>query len=102
MGSPNPPYRETGMRVFGLYPWWAFCIYFINMKSFKKLLNWLVGEMLWVIVVFVFLGIGMALTLYINWLFEPAKEILGLIGLLIIGVSFWYGSDLADDIKKQW
>jgi len=62
----------------------------------------LVGEMLWVIVVFVFLGIGMALTLYINWLFEPAKEILGLIGLLIIGVSFWYGSDLADDIKKQW
>lgn len=27
MGSPYTPYRETCMRAFGLYPWWAFCIY---------------------------------------------------------------------------
>ena len=26
MGSLNSPYRETGMRDFGLYLWWAFCI----------------------------------------------------------------------------
>jgi very-short-patch-repair endonuclease len=27
MGSLNSPYRETGMRAFGLYLWWAFCMY---------------------------------------------------------------------------
>ncbi len=26
MGSPYTPYRETGMRDFGLYLWWAFCV----------------------------------------------------------------------------
>src|SRR4051812_22521883 len=26
IGSHYVPYRETGMRGFGLYLWWAFCI----------------------------------------------------------------------------
>lgn len=30
MGSLNSPYRETGMRDFGLYPWWAFCYQIFN------------------------------------------------------------------------
>ncbi len=26
IGSHYVPYRETGMRAFGLYLWWAFCV----------------------------------------------------------------------------
>jgi len=38
MGSPNPPYRETGMSDFGHYLWWAFCIKIatvVNIKNMK-------------------------------------------------------------------
>lgn len=27
MGLLYSPYQETGMRAFGLYPWWAFCLF---------------------------------------------------------------------------
>ena len=33
MGSLHTPYRETGMRDFGLYPWWAFCMENIKNKQ---------------------------------------------------------------------
>ncbi len=34
MGSPYTPYRETDVRVLGLYLWWAFCVHRIY-KSYK-------------------------------------------------------------------
>jgi hypothetical protein len=33
MGSHILPYRETGMRVLGLYPWWAFCMPAIGLST---------------------------------------------------------------------
>lgn len=44
MGSPYTPYRETGMRDFGPYPWWAFCLekLLIN-KLFVKKINQKLG-----------------------------------------------------------
>ena len=42
MGLPNPPHRETCVRDFGLYPWWAFCIknlFRAKNKIMKKSIN---------------------------------------------------------------
>lgn len=68
MGLSNWPYRETGMRGFALYPWWAFCLlraYKLTAKNMEDMQNvsaqkkwykrwWAI--ILYVIVAFIIIG----------------------------------------------
>lgn len=68
IGSRDPPCRETGMRGFGFYLWWAFCL---NMQTHENEYRKGVRHGVAVMILFVVTPLLMAGTdiqYYPNWI----------------------------------
>ena len=66
------------------------------------MLRWILRELIGVAAILVCVGIGMGLAFFATWLFELGSDAFALTGLVFVGVSLWWGLEVAEHLKQEY